>query len=40
MKPHRRVEVVHTPVRTEVNKYERENYESERSHDGHAIHVP
>lgn len=40
MKPHRRVEVVHIPVCTEVNKYERENHESERSHDGHAIHLP
>lgn len=40
MQAHGQVEVVQIPVSEEVNKYERENHESERSHDGRAIHVP
>ncbi len=40
MNAHCSVEVVHMPVRMEVNEDEEENHESERSHDGHAIHVP
>ena len=40
MNAHCSVQVVHIPVSTEVNEYERKSHESERSHDGHAIHVP
>ena len=40
MNAHCAVEVVHVPVASEVNEYERESHESERSHDGDAMHVP
>jgi nucleotide-binding universal stress UspA family protein len=40
MNAHCSVEVVHLPVSTEVQEYEGESHESERTHDGHAIHVP
>ena len=40
MSAHCSVEVVHIPVATEVNECQGESHESERSHDGHAIHVP
>jgi nucleotide-binding universal stress UspA family protein len=40
MDAHCSVEVVRIAVSAEVNECEGENHESERSHDGHAIHVP
>jgi len=40
MNAHCSVQVVPIRVSTEINEYERESHESERSHDGHAIHVP
>jgi nucleotide-binding universal stress UspA family protein len=39
MNAHCSVEVVHTPASTEEHEKEGKTHESERSHDGHAIHV-
>jgi nucleotide-binding universal stress UspA family protein len=40
MNAHCAVEVVHTPIGKDVHEHEGEAYESERNHDGHAVHVP
>lgn len=40
MNAHCAVEVVHTPIGEDVHEHEGEAYESERNHDGHAVHVP
>lgn len=39
MNAHCSVEVVHAPVSAEGHEREEETHESERSHDGHAVHV-
>jgi nucleotide-binding universal stress UspA family protein len=40
MNAHCAVEVVHAPIGKAVHEHEGEAYESERNHDGHAVHVP
>ena len=40
MNAHCSVEVVRPPLRAKLRKMKGEAYESERSHDGHAVHVP